>query len=302
LIDLLATTTGVVVACALLGLLVGSFLNVVILRLPARLMHAWREQAREVLEQPDASADAASPVSSSGDASRVEAPPPDIVFNRSHCPYCKHVLAPWENIPLLSFLALRGKCRHCRAAISWQYPVVEAITALAFATCAIAFGWGWPLVAALLLTAMLIAGSGIDLRTQLLPDQITLPLLWLGLLCAIPAWFVAADAAILGAACGYLVLWLVYWAFKIATGKEGMGYGDFKLLGALGAFVGYAGILPILLLSSVVGAIAGTIFLLLARRGRATPIPFGPFLATAGWIQFVWGDSLFAWYRGLLGV
>ena len=301
MIELLATGPWLVVACALLGLLVGSFLNVVILRLPPRLMHAWREQAREVLELGPASPDAAT--RALGEAAGKHAgPPPDLVFTSSHCPHCRHKLAAWENVPLLSYLALRGKCRHCGARISPQYPFVEALTAATFALCALGFGWGWPLLAALALTALLIAGSGIDFHTQLLPDQITLPLLWIGLLCSIPGWFATPAEAILGAACGYLVLWLVYWTFKLATGKEGMGYGDFKLLAALGAFVGYAGIIPILLLSSIAGAVIGTAYLAASGGGRATPIPFGPFLAIAGWIQFVYGDALFAWYRGLLGM
>jgi leader peptidase (prepilin peptidase)/N-methyltransferase len=303
MMDVLAATTGLVVACALLGLVVGSFLNVVILRLPARLMHAWREQAREVLAD-DAAA------SSEDDAPRLGAregdvastPPPDIVFKASHCPHCKHRLAPWENVPLLSFLGLRGRCRHCKARISWQYPAVEAITAALFVLCAMQFGLGWPLLVALAVTAILIAASGIDLRTQLLPDQLTLPLLWLGLVSAVMGWFVEPEAAILGAAGGYLVLWSVYWAFKLATGREGMGYGDFKLLGALGAFVGYAGLIPILLLSSVVGAVLGTLWLLLRGKDRATPIPFGQFLAIAGWIQFVYGEHVIALWHRWLGI
>ncbi|HET9485636.1 MAG TPA: prepilin peptidase [Xanthomonadales bacterium] len=288
-----ATTTGLVAACALLGLLTGSFLNVVILRLPPRLMHGWRAQAREVLELAPAAPDAASPALGPGEPA-VDPPPPGLVFEASHCPHCKHRLAPWENVPLLSFLALRGRCRHCGAAISWQYPVVEAVTGLAFALCALRFEAGWPLLAALAMTAFLVAASGIDLRTQLLPDELTLPLLWLGLLCAIPGWFVDAPSAIIGAALGYLSLWAVYWSFRLATGKEGMGYGDFKLLAALGAFVGYVGILPILLLSSAVGAVLGSAWLLLRGKGRATPIPFGQFLAIAGWIQFVYGETLLA--------
>ena len=292
-----------VVACTLLGLLVGSFLNVVILRLPPRLMHGWREQAREVLELPPATADAASPDLGATDTGTPGgAPPPGIVVEGSRCPQCGHRLAPWENIPLLSFALLRGRCRACRAPISWQYPAVEALTGLGFALCALEFGFGWPLLAALVLTGFLVAASGIDLRTTLLPDQLTLPLLWIGLLCAIPAWFVAAPAAILGAVGGYLVLWSVYWAFKLATGREGMGYGDFKLLGALGAFTGYAGLVPILLLSSVVGAILGTAWLALRGKGRATPIPFGPFLALAGWLQLLYGNELLDWYAGMLGV
>lgn len=270
----------------LFGLLVGSFLNVVILRLPARLMHEWRAQGREALEL---------------EAPAAEAAPPDLVFSRSHCPQCRAQLSALENIPLLSFLALRGRCRHCGARISWQYPLVEAATGLLFAACALKFGLGTPLLAALALTGVLVAASVIDMRTQLLPDQLTLPLLWLGLLCAVPALFVDARTAILGAAAGYLVLWSVYWLFKLLTGKEGMGYGDFKLLAALGAFVGYQGIVPILLLASVVGAIVGSILLAVQGKDRATPIPFGPYLAIAGWLQFMVGGRIMESYFRLMG-
>ena len=302
MMDVLATTGGLVVACALLGLVVGSFLNVVILRLPARLMHAWREQAREVLADDDARPADDAPKLGAREADAAVAPPPDLVFKGSHCPHCKHPLAPWENIPLASFLALRGRCRHCKAPISWQYPAVEAITALLFALCALEFGLGWPLLVALAATAILVAASGIDLRTQLLPDQLTLPLLWLGLLAATMGWFVEPEAAILGAAFGYLILWSVYWTFKLATGREGMGYGDFKLLGALGAFVGYVGLIPILLMSSVVGAVLGTLWLIVRGKDRATPIPFGQFLAIAGWIQLVYGEHVLAMWQRWLGV
>ncbi|HET7843056.1 MAG TPA: A24 family peptidase [Xanthomonadales bacterium] len=262
----------------LFGLLVGSFLNVVILRLPARLEHEWRAQSREVLEL---------------DAPAESPPPPaDLVFARSHCPKCGHQLAWYENIPLLSFLALRGRCRACRTPISWQYPAVEAMTGIASAVVVWHYGPTAQALVALVATWMLIALTGIDLRTQLLPDQITLPLLWLGLLASVHALFREAPAAIVGAAAGYLVLWSVYWAFKLLTGKEGMGYGDFKLLGALGAFVGWQGIVPILLLSSVIGAVTGSIWLAVRGRDRATPIPFGPYLAAAGWVQLLWGETL----------
>jgi len=264
------------------GLLVGSFLNVVILRLPPRLMRGWQDQAREVLEQAPADV----------------APPPDLVFTASHCPGCGHRLAVWENIPLLSYLALRGRCRSCRTPISWQYPIVEACTGAAFAVCALKFGFSTAALCAMAYSAILIAATGIDLRTQLLPDQLTLPLLWLGLLAGTLGVYVDASTAIAGAAFGYLSLWSVYWLFKLVTGKEGMGYGDFKLLGAIGAFVGALGIVPVLFLSSFIGAIVGSLWLWARGRDRATPIPFGPYLAAAGWIQLLWGTELLAlWAR-----
>ncbi|MBO9665052.1 A24 family peptidase [Dokdonella sp.] len=270
----------------LLGLLVGSFLNVVILRLPRRLEHEWRLQARELL-------------ASEGDA---EAPPPDLVFTGSHCPQCKHRLSVFDNIPLLSWLALRGRCRYCKASISWQYPLVELLTALASTTIACKFGLGWPLGAGLAFTWILIAAAGIDARTQLLPDQLTLPLLWLGLLLTLVPLFVSPSAAIVGAAIGYLSLWSVYWLFKLATGKEGMGYGDFKLLGALGAWMGASALLPIVLLSALVGAVVGGLVLALRGQDRSTPIPFGPFIAAAGWVWFVFGDRLGEFYARLFGL
>ncbi|HEY0178790.1 MAG TPA: A24 family peptidase [Dokdonella sp.] len=272
---------------ALLGLLVGSFLNVVILRLPRRLEHDWREQARELLDVPPEPAEAA---------------PPDLVFTGSHCPHCKHTLAALDNVPLVSWLLLRGRCRYCGTRISWQYPFVEALTALASAVVAWKFGFGAPLAAALAFTWILIAASGIDVRTQLLPDQLTLPLLWLGLLISLIPMFVAPAAAIVGAALGYLSLWCVYWLFKLATGKEGMGYGDFKLLGALGAWMGATSLLPIVLLSALVGALVGGAALALRGQDRNTPIPFGPFIAAAGWVWFVFGDRLGSAYASLFGL
>ena len=272
-----ATTAG------LLGLLVGSFLNVVILRLPPRLMHQWRADARELLELPDPG----------------EAAPPNLVTRASHCPKCGHGLAWWENIPVLSWLALRGRCRGCGTAISLQYPVVEIATAVLSALVVLRFGATAEGGVALLVTWALVALTGIDLRTQLLPDQITLPLLWLGLIAAANGLFLSPTAAIAGAAAGYLSLWSVYWLFKLLTGKEGMGYGDFKLLGALGAFCGVMGLLPIILLSSLIGAVVGGTWLAIRGRDRATPIPFGPFLAAAGWVQFVYGDRILALWPGM---
>jgi leader peptidase (prepilin peptidase)/N-methyltransferase len=276
-----ATEPGPLIALTgLLGLLVGSFLNVVILRLPRRLEHDWRTQAHELL----------------GATPPAEEAPPDLVVTGSHCPTCKHALSALDNIPLVSWLALRGRCRYCRTPISWQYPLVELLTALASAAIAWKLGYGWPLAAGLVFTWILIAASGIDARTQLLPDQLTLPLLWLGLLISLVPIFVDSSAAIVGAAIGYLSLWSVYWIFKLATGKEGMGYGDFKLLGALGAWMGAMSLLPIVLLSSLIGAVVGGTVLALRGQDRATPIPFGPFIAAAGWVWFVLGDSIGAWY------
>ena len=280
---LAANPTAAVLAALVLGLLIGSFLNVVILRLPPRLEWQWKHDSRELLQLTEP----------------YEPAPPGIVVESSHCPHCGHKLALWENVPLLSFIALRGKCRSCQAAISWQYPVVELVTGLMFATCAWRFGIGLQGGLAMAFSAFLVAMSGIDLRTTYLPDQLTQPLLWLGLLACLLPVFVNPTSAILGATAGYLVLWSVYWLFKLLTGKEGMGYGDFKLLAALGAWCGVGAIVPILLISSVCGAIIGSAWLLLKGKDRATQIPFGPYLAIAGWIQLVSGvnfmDSYLRW-------
>jgi leader peptidase (prepilin peptidase)/N-methyltransferase len=275
-----------IAAAGVLGLLVGSFLNVVILRLPARLIHGWRRDAREILELPPDD----------------EPLPPGLVLKASHCPHCKHPLAAHDNIPLVSWLLLRGRCRHCKAPISVQYPLVELLSGILSAVVLWKFGPTWAALAALFFTWALIAAAGIDLRTQLLPDQLTLPLLWLGLLLALIPLFVDPRSAIGGAAIGYLALWCVYWVFKLLTGKEGMGYGDFKLLGALGAWMGPLALLPIVLLSSLIGAIVGVIALRLRNQDHSTPIPFGPFLAAAGWVWFVFGDSLFAAYLHVSGL
>ena len=273
-------------AAAGLGLLVGSFLNVVILRLPPRMEWQWRRDAREILEEPDL----------------YDPPPPGIVVEGSHCPKCKKPLSWYENIPVLSWVLQGGKCRGCKAPISAQYPLVELLTGLLFLACALRFGFGWQAFGAMLLTSYLIALSGIDLRTRLLPDQLTLPLLWLGMTAAVETLYVGQKAAILGAMAGYLSLWSVYWVFKQLTGKEGMGHGDFKLLAALGAWMGLAGILPTILLSSLVGAIVGSIWLAAKGRDKATPIPFGPYLAIAGWISFMWGQDLVHAYLRLSGL
>jgi leader peptidase (prepilin peptidase) / N-methyltransferase len=250
--------------------------------LPPRLEWAWRAQAREFLDMPE-------------DAAKA---PPGLVWERSHCPQCKTQLTAWENIPLVSWLVLRGRCRYCDVRISVQYPLVEALTSIASLLVVWHFGVGWTAMAALLLTWFLIAMSVIDLRTTLLPDGMTLPLLWFGLLLSVFGVYVDAPTAIIGAAVGYLSLWSVYWVFKLLTGKEGMGYGDFKLLAALGAFCGWQAILPILLLSSFFGAVIGGVYLAMRGKDRATPIPFGPFLAGSGWFYFMWGEELLGvWLR-----
>src|SRR5574337_983321 len=250
------------------GLLIGSFLNVVILRVPTRMAAAWQREARELLQlEPD------------------DAPlPPGIVREPSHCPHCQHRLSALDNIPLLSWIMLRGRCRYCGTRISVQYPLVELRCGVLSAIVVWKFGPTWAAAGALALTWTLIACAGIDVRTQLLPDQLTLPLLWLGLILASVPLFVDAPAAILGAAIGYLSLWAVYWLFKLLTGKEGMGYGDFKLLAALGAWLGWQMLPAIILLSSAVGAVVGISLILFFKHARSKPIPFGPYLAAAGWL------------------
>jgi leader peptidase (prepilin peptidase)/N-methyltransferase len=269
-----------------LGLLVGSFLNVVILRLPARMAAAWRQEARDVLEL-------------QADTTPL---PPGIVREPSHCPHCKHPLSALDNIPLFGWLLLRGRCRYCQAKISIQYPLVELLSGVLSAVIVWKFGPSWAALAGLALTWTLIALSGIDFRTQLLPDQLTLPLLWLGLLLSLLPMFVTAPASILAAAIGYLSLWSVYWVFKLLTGKEGMGHGDFKLLAALGAWMGPVALLPIILLSSLIGALVGGTLIALRKHEREIPMPFGPFIAAAGWVWFVAGPNLLQGYMQLTGL
>ncbi|NYZ62833.1 prepilin peptidase [Luteimonas deserti] len=269
-----------------LGLLVGSFLNVVILRLPRRMEWQWKRDSREILGEPEL----------------YDPPPPGIVVERSHDPETGTPLAWWENIPVLSYVMLRGRSRHSGKRISLQYPAVELLTMLLFVACVWRFGFGWQGFGALVLTSFLIALSGIDIRTQLLPDSLTLPLMWLGLIASLDNLYMPAKPALLGAIVGYVSLWSVWWLFKQATGKEGMGHGDFKLLAALGAWCGLVGLLPIILLSAVAGAVIGSIMLAVQGRDRATPIPFGPYLAIAGWVTFMWGDDIMGRYLRLTGL
>ena len=269
-----------------LGLLVGSFLNVVILRLPRRREWQWKRDATEILELPEI----------------YDPPPPGIVIEPSHDPDTGARLSWWENIPVLSYLMLRGKSRHSGKRISLQYPLVELLTAVLVVASVWRFGFGWQGFGAALLSCFLVALSGIDLRTQLLPDQLTLPLLWLGLIASLENLYVVPKAAVLGAIAGYVSLWSVWWLFKQLTGKEGMGHGDFKLLAALGAWCGLKGVLPIILLSSVVGAVIGSVWLATKGRDRATPIPFGPYLAIAGWVVFFWGEQMIDAYLKFAGL
>jgi leader peptidase (prepilin peptidase)/N-methyltransferase len=269
------------IGAAVIGLVVGSFLNVVIHRLPKMMEAEWRAQCAEL----------------EGRAATEQG-----VYNlwvpHSHCPSCKAPLRVIDNVPVLSYLMLRGKCAHCGARISARYPVVEAITAALSALVAWHFGFGLGGVLALVFTWTLIGLTFIDADTTLLPDSMTLPLLWLGLLANAYGVFVPLKDAVLGAAAGYLILWSIYWLFKLVTGKEGMGYGDFKLLAALGAWMGWKMLLPVVLLSSVVGAVVGIVLLILARRGRDIPIPFGPYLAAAGFITLLAGEPLAARFLG----
>jgi leader peptidase (prepilin peptidase) / N-methyltransferase len=267
------------------GLVIGSFLNVVILRLPARLMHDWRCQCRELLE-----------------IEGVDDPqPPGLGMSRSHCPKCKNTIAWYDNIPLLSWLLLRARCRHCATRISFRYPLVEFTTALLSLAVILTFGPTPQGLAALVLTWSLIAATGIDFDHHLLPDQITLPLMWLGLVLNL--WFglfASLEDAVIGAVAGYGLLWGVFHLFRLLTGKEGMGYGDFKLLAALGAWMGWQVLPMIILLASVVGAIVGIALMIAARHGRDVPIAFGPYLAMGGWIALIWGDRFMVYWSSYL--
>ena len=285
-IDFLASHVLAFVLCALLiGLLVGSFLNVVIYRLPKMMQRDWREQAREILELP----------------AETQTATFNLVLPNSSCPHCAHEIKPWENIPVISYLFLRGKCSSCKASISLRYPLVELTCGLLSAYIAWHFGFTWQAGAMLVLTWGLLAMSLIDADHQLLPDSLVLPLLWLGLIANSFGLFTSLEDALWGAIAGYLSLWSVYWLFKLVTGKEGMGYGDFKLLAMLGAWGGWQ-VLPLtILLSSLVGAVLGLIMLRLRNAETSTPIPFGPYLAIAGWIALLWGEQITSSYLQIAG-
>jgi leader peptidase (prepilin peptidase) / N-methyltransferase len=294
LVDLLAQSPVLtIVLAAILGLLVGSFLNVVIYRLPLMLQREWHGQCCEYLQL-----DAAK-------ISSVHAVSEHKVFNLmkpdSHCPVCNKPVRPWQNIPVVSYLLLGGKCSECKTAIHWRYPVVELATAALSAVVAWHFGATWSCVAALFLTWFLIAATVIDIDHQLLPDNITLPLLWLGLILALTPYGtgVSVTDAVIGAAAGYLSLWSVYQIFKLLTGREGMGYGDFKLLAAIGAWLGWQQLLTVVILSSMAGAVLGIGMAIFAGRDKNIPMSFGPYLAIAGFIALIWGNVIADWYLNL---
>jgi len=277
--------------CGLVGLLVGSFLNVVIHRLPKIMEREWLAQCAELNGQANA-----------GSGKEKVVAPYNLRTPRSACPHCGHQISALENIPVLSYLALRGKCRKCGKAISPRYPIVEAVTGILSAYAAWHFGFGLAAVAAIIFIWALLALTFIDFDTQLLPDDITLPLLWLGIIFNLYGTFTSLSNAIVGAIAGYLVLWSVYWLFKLVTGKEGMGYGDFKLLAAIGAWLGWPLLPLVIMLSSVVGAVVGITLIIAVRHGRNVPIPFGPYLAGGGLIALFWGPQLTQGYLQLLAM
>ncbi len=299
----------------ILGLMVGSFLNVVIYRLPVMMEREWQmgwqhyeQERREAAQQDQEQSLTGNGTNQSGHAGAIESTPEaqsptaerfNLAVPKSRCPSCGTAIQAWQNIPVVSYLWLGGKCAACKTTISIRYPLVEAFTALLSMVCAIKFGVSIEALSALVITWCLVALSGIDFDTQLLPDSITLPLLWLGLLASLVPVFANTSEAIIGAAAGYMSLWLVYWAFKLLTGKEGMGFGDFKLLAALGAWFGWQALPMIILLSSVVGAIVGITLIVVKGRDKQIPIPFGPYLAAAGWLSMILGEQLSAYYFNL---
>jgi len=300
---------------AFLGLFVGSFLNVVIHRLPTMMERDWAAGLRELEAERQASA---IPVGAGGPSvvatdgpdghvvgagpDGVEAPAPfNLAIPRSRCPSCDAPISAWQNVPVVSWLVLRGRCAHCKTPISVRYPLVEAMTMILSLVVAWHFGPTPAAVLGIVVTWFLVAMSMIDVDTQLLPDSLTLPLMWIGLIASLFPVFADVRDAVVGAALGYLVLWSIYWLFKLVTGKEGMGYGDFKLLAAIGALLGWEALPMVILLSSVVGAVVGIALIVVTRRSKEIPIPFGPYLAAAGWIAMIWGEPLRTWYGTLFG-
>ena len=266
-------------------LIIGSFLNVVIYRLPIMMEREWREQCEEMAKSPT--------------VTEVPEERFDLVVPRSRCPSCGQLIKAWQNIPVVSYLILGGKCAKCGTSISARYPIVEMMTAVLAAVCAWRFGAGPEAIMAIVMTLALVPVAMIDADTQLIPDSIVLPLMWIGLAMSLyhpvvgaETLFVAPRDAIVGAIAGYLSLWSIYWLFKLVTGKEGMGYGDFKLLAALGAWLGWQQLPLIILMSAVVGAIVGIAIMVIRKHERSVPIPFGPYLAAAGWISMLWGETI----------
>lgn len=271
----------------LFSLLIGSFLNVVILRFPVMMFRSWKQDCLEMdsnLPKHPAIDDLSKPF--------------NLLKPDSHCPKCQAPVRAWQNIPVLSWVLLRGKCAGCGTPIGLRYPAVEIATAILSTALLLVYPWGWQLAAMLVFTWLLISMSVIDIDHQILPDTMTLSLLWLGLLVNSQGLFTDLESAVYGAAAGYLALWSVFWIFKLVTGKEGMGYGDFKLLAALGAWLGVQSLPLIILLSSVVGAVVGIAGIIILGRDKNLPIPFGPYLAAAGWIAALWGNDISQWYLG----
>lgn len=267
------------------GLIIGSFLNVVILRFPEQLKNNWRRESEDFLGLP------------SEPIEKIT-----LAVPASRCPSCGVPIKPWHNIPVISYVFLRGKCTACSTPISIQYPLIELLCGLATAFIVYQFGLSLMTAYCLLFSWVLIALTGIDYHDQLLPDQITLPLLWVGLFANLSSTFVPINEAVIGALAGYLSLWSVFWIFKLVTGKEGMGYGDFKLLAALGAWMGWQMLPLIIILSTFVGALVGVVGLLMSTRERQVPMAFGPFLAMAGWIALIWGDKILGSYLSVFGL
>jgi leader peptidase (prepilin peptidase)/N-methyltransferase len=276
-----------IVSIGLLGLIIGSFLNVVIYRLPIMMEKSWRSECQEFLE-----------IKNDHDSAEKF----NLSVPASSCPNCNQAIRAHQNIPVISYLFLGGRCANCKHPISIRYPLVELLTGVCSAVIAWHFGVTIDTLFALLLTWSLIALSGIDIDHQLLPDSITLPILWLGLFLSLFEIFTDSHSSIIGAVSGYLFLWIIYQLFKITTGKEGMGYGDFKLLALLGAWMGWQYTLTVILLSSLVGAVVGISMIVLVKHDRNIPIPFGPYLAAAGWITFIWGDPINQLYLNLAGI
>ena len=283
--ELFTESPGIFIAVVFaFAMMIGSFLNVVIFRLPLMMQRDWREQCEELAKEP---------------APNLPEGRFNLVVPRSRCPSCGTAIKAWQNVPVLSYLLLGAQCANCRASISVRYPLVEILTAVLAGICAWRFGFGWEALMAIGMTCTLVAISLIDADHQIIPDSIVMPLLWVGLVMSLfyplegsETLFIAPREAIVGALAGYLSLWSVYQLFKLITGKEGMGYGDFKLLAALGAWLGWQALPTIVLMSAVVGAILGVAMIIFRGRDRQTPIPYGPYLAAAGWITMLWGDSI----------
>jgi leader peptidase (prepilin peptidase)/N-methyltransferase len=287
---LAANPAAFILAAAVYGLLAGSFLNVVVLRLPPMMEQDWASKCHAFFHEHGEMV-----------VDDKKEPPLSLIYPPSSCPQCGHRIRAWENIPILSWLCLRGRCSSCKAPISIQYPLVEAVAALFAAVVAWRFGFGWPAIMAILFSWVLLVLSVIDLRTRLLPDSITLPFLWLGLLLNTGSLFTSPASAVVGAVAGYLLLWGIYHAFRLLTGKEGMGYGDFKLLAMIGAWLGWQMLPLTIIIAAGLGSVAG-IFIILRGHDRHIPAPFGPWLATAGWLALMWGEEINRIYLNATGL